>query len=384
MALIRTSDLKTGMKIGKNVYNKEGILLLEKNIRITSSRQIEILDKEGIKFVVAQTGHNSGDDDRGQEISKSLDSLELSLSEISKKLDDARQQINKVVILTGEVFNKIIDESNINRELGVKSMEIVTDFIENIEDNQDIFSSLEEIKEKDANLLNHSVHVCTNSLLIGMKLNYTHEELVALGTASLLHDIGKIKIDNRLISHLGSFSPEEERELRKHPDYSEYYLRKMGNIGDEVIRLVSLHHENFDGSGYNQGLLNTNIHNLILVASNSYNNLISHPDTSQRLSPVTALRKIGEQIDRIISKEIYMLLLETVGFYPVGTLVQVNSGDVGKVIMHNKIEPQHPKILIKFDKYKTPTNKIIDTSLRTRAGSASKYLYQITKVIDTK
>ncbi len=384
MALIKISDLKVGMKIGKNVYNKDGVLLLEKEVRISSPKQVDILMKEGIKYVNATLPGVTVDEERVNEVTKTIDATEMVLNDITAKIESARAQINKVVNLTGEIFNKVIDENNINEEMGQKSKAIVNDYIVDIEANSEIYASLEEIKDKDQNLLNHSVHVCTNALLLGMHLNFKKEELIRLGTAALLHDMGKIKIDNRILSKIGMLTEAEQKELAKHPGFSEYYLRKMGNMDEETIHYILMHHEYYNGSGYPQGVLNTELNQLILVTSNIYNNLIANADISRRVSPVIALRKMNEMVDKEISREIYMNLLETIGFYPVGTLVQLENGDVGKVIMQNKSEPQHPKVLIKFDRYRNPKTKIVDTSLKTRAGSASKYLYRIVKVIDTR
>jgi len=381
MPLIKIEDLKKGMKIGANVYSKDGRLLLEKNVRISSMNQIEQLKRNNIKFVNATTKFSSQVESK--EPVKQLSPTENTLNEISSKITQASQQINKVMNLTGEVFNKIVDEKQINAEMGKKSKEIVGDFIHDIEANPEIYSSLEEIKEKDASMLKHSVHVSTNAILMGLHLELPKDQLLSLGVAALLHDIGKIKIDNKILFKIGGHTDEEMESLRKHPEFSLYYLKKMGNLDPLTMNLVMTHHENYDGKGYPKGIKNTDQLSLLLVLSNVYNNLIAHPDPTQKVRPVIALRKMGEQSEKMYSKESYLVFLNTVGFYPVGTLVQLANGDVGKVILQNKEDPQHPKVLIKFDKFKKPKSKIIDTSLKTRAGSASKYIHNIGAVIDT-
>ncbi len=382
MGLIKVNDLKIGMKIGKNVYNKDGVLLLEKNVKITSEKQIEILKTAGIKYV--NTINESINSKKEETTIKEISATEIALNEINSKLNQAMEQIDKVINLTGEVFDQIIDEDNITEETAKKTKEIVGNLIEDIENNQEIFSSIEELKKKDQNLLHHSVNVTTNIILMGLQLEIPKDKLLQIGTAALLHDIGKLKISNKILTKNTQLTPEEFEEYKKHVEYSLYYISKMGTIENLAINLIKTHHEYLDGTGFPKGIKNIDKISQLLVITNEYNNLISSNNPSIRVNPVNAISKLSEMAEKKFFQEVFISFINTIGVYPVGTLVQLNNGDVGKVIVQNKKDPKHPKVLIKFDKYRKLKTKLIDTSLKTRAGSASKYIHYIQKVIDIK
>ncbi|MBF0502827.1 MAG: GAF domain-containing protein [Candidatus Riflebacteria bacterium] len=109
------------------------------------------------------------------------------------------------------------------------------------------------IETKDAYTHGHSQNVMEYAVKIGSDLGMTEEELETVKFAGLLHDIGKIGINDTILSKTGHLTPEEHTELRNHPKYGAFIMEQVDFLKD-IAPLTLYHHERFDGTGYPLGL----------------------------------------------------------------------------------------------------------------------------------
>ncbi len=110
------------------------------------------------------------------------------------------------------------------------------------------------LEDRDAYTRGHSDRVAELSYLIGQKLGFDKPRLETLRRGSLLHDIGKIGIPDELLHKPGSFSPDERARMNQHPEKGHFLILNCHLLWD-LIPMIRNHHENFDGSGYPDGLL---------------------------------------------------------------------------------------------------------------------------------
>ena len=103
------------------------------------------------------------------------------------------------------------------------------------------------IHEKDEDLFNHSLSVAFYSKLVAEELKLPRERIKTLLIASLLHDVGKLKISNEILNKKTQLTDEELMEIRKHPLYSGDLLPCANK---EIIKIIRHHHEKYDGTGY--------------------------------------------------------------------------------------------------------------------------------------
>ena len=100
------------------------------------------------------------------------------------------------------------------------------------------------------NLPNHFLHVTIYTMSLGNSLKLTSKELVQIGTAALLHDVGLKKIDDSLIKKSTKLDEEELEKVKKHSEYSVEIITQ-NNIHDPyILDAVMHHHEQYDGNGY--------------------------------------------------------------------------------------------------------------------------------------
>jgi len=109
------------------------------------------------------------------------------------------------------------------------------------------------IDEKDPYTRGHSDRVAKYSLIIGRELSLTTEELEKLRISALLHDVGKIGVDDRVLKKPGALTPEEFELMKKHPSKGANIMRPVAQLA-EMLPGIELHHEHVDGRGYPYGL----------------------------------------------------------------------------------------------------------------------------------
>jgi HD-GYP domain-containing protein (c-di-GMP phosphodiesterase class II) len=109
------------------------------------------------------------------------------------------------------------------------------------------------IDEKDPYTRGHSDRVAKYSMLIGKQLNLTAADLDNLRIASLLHDVGKIGVDDRVLKKPGALTPEEFEIMKQHPSKGANIMRPVAQLKD-MLPGIELHHEHVNGKGYPYGL----------------------------------------------------------------------------------------------------------------------------------
>lgn len=218
---------------------------------------------------------------------------------------------------------------------------------------------------EDNYLYGHSVNICILSIELGLGLGYNKSKLNELGMAALLSDIGMSKIAD-IARQSRPLSEQEHVDIRKHPGWgSEMLKNKIKNIQDYVIRVCEQVHERIDGTGYPKGLRNGDIC--------EYAKIVSAVDVYEALTHPRPYRKANEPSDAVkelltmaasgsFETEIVKMLINRIGLYPVGSWVELNTNEIGKVVSANYNYPLRPRINVIFgpDKEKLPNIKTVD------------------------
>jgi putative nucleotidyltransferase with HDIG domain len=114
------------------------------------------------------------------------------------------------------------------------------------------------LEERDEYTRGHSERVARLAVLIGRELAVKGERLTRLRHGALLHDIGKIGIRDDLLYKPGDFTPEERARMNQHPEKG-HFIAVNSHLLWDLIPMIRNHHENFDGSGYPDGLAGEDI-----------------------------------------------------------------------------------------------------------------------------
>ena len=109
------------------------------------------------------------------------------------------------------------------------------------------------IDEKDPYTRGHSDRVAKYSVMVGQQLGLSPEELDKLRISALLHDVGKIGVDDRVLKKPGALTAEEFQIMKQHPSKGANIMRPVAQL-KEMLPGIELHHEHVDGKGYPYGL----------------------------------------------------------------------------------------------------------------------------------
>lgn len=130
------------------------------------------------------------------------------------------------------------------------SENIITPILETVLSSQDTISSYIKIIEYDYYTHTHSLNVSIYALCLGAELKLDKNKLTSLGRSALLHDIGKSKIDPKIVNKNGMLSDEEYEIMKKHPSYGYELVNSYNILDEDILDGIKHHHEKIDGRGY--------------------------------------------------------------------------------------------------------------------------------------
>ncbi len=252
----------------------------------------------------------------------------------------------------------------------------VSDCMTSILRSPDAMMLLIRMKSKNYSLWQHSMNVSVMAINLGRYLNLHDDELVLLGLCGMFHDIGKLRISSTLLE--SAKTPKELTGiLNSHTRVgSEIVLDCMGQLAEVAAQVAYCHHEHLDGSGFPRGLKGGQISDYTRMISivNIYDNLTAAKPGTKALNHYEAmtvlLDKAGQHFDEILLSSFNRCL----GTYPVGYVVEMNTGELAMIVEENDTQRLRPKILLLTDPEKVPIPKrVVNLADLEFAGAANSY-----------
>lgn len=209
--------------------------------------------------------------------------------------------------------------------------------------------ALQLMNDKGANddLYFHSLNVSVLALLLGKALGLPRHDLHQLGLATLLHDVGKIRIPDRVLLKTDTLTLAERKLLAQHCEWSVEAARAAG-LSEQIQRIIFQHHELADGTGYPSRSKLAEIDPLarVLVVVNYYDNLCNRVNPMESLTPHEALAQMFAQHRSQFDSQVLGSFVRSMGVYPPGSCVQLSSGQYAIVVSVNASRPLKPSVLV--------------------------------------
>ncbi len=252
-------------------------------------------------------------------------------------------------------MSSLMSQMRSGRALDIqKANDVVKNIIESLVRNPDAMVLLGSIKSHESTSEAHAISTSILCITLGRFMKFSPEMVEELGLAALLHDVGEVKIPVELI-HKVSKSPQEIELVKKHAEFGAEILRNSKGMPDSTIDVAYSHHEQLDGKGYPRGLLASEI--------STFSKIVSIVDTYDRLTrgedgksiPATeALRYLYLYRDKIFDGRITEAFIKCLGIYPIGSLVELETGEVGIVTSVKPGELLTPQLLLVRGRNKNP------------------------------
>ncbi len=231
-----------------------------------------------------------------------------------------------------------------------RSNEAAAQITESVVRNPDAMALLTKLQEKSGATLSRAVEISVMMTIFARFLQLPQERMEILGTLGLLQDVGKLKLPTELATR-GPINPAEIELYRTHVNHSVEILSDTQGIHPELPGLASLHHERFDGSGYPRGLRGDAIPLSGLIAGivDAFDSLTAPQPFGEHLPPATALNIIYKGRGKQFHPALVEQFIQCIGVFPVGSVVELNSGEVAIVIAQNMVRRMKPRIMIVKD-----------------------------------
>ena len=182
----------------------------------------------------------------------------------------------------------------------------------------------------------HNFNVAVLAMLFARHRGMNRTDTIALGLGGLLHDLGKTHIPPAMLEKPAELSPEERAMIREHAIEGYQVLEASGQATKSVLDIVRYHHERVDGSGYPEGLFGGSVPELasIVAVVDAYDSMIGGY-YRRPMTPSDALRTLKSEAGEEYGLDMVEDFIRCLGTYPVGSLVELNSGSVVMVVASN-------------------------------------------------
>jgi HD-GYP domain-containing protein (c-di-GMP phosphodiesterase class II) len=214
-----------------------------------------------------------------------------------------------------------------------------------------VLACLKDYPSREEFLCYHVVNVAISSVAMGISLGYERQRLLELGIAALVHDVGSKSIEIGMSSKI--FSAADYDMMKHHPDIGAAILSEIDPaMSQRILDAVRQEHERADGSGYPQGLTKEGIgeYAQIIGLADVYEAMMHQRPYRGKYTSLETIRIILNN-KKIFTRKVTKALIETFGIFPVDTLVQLNTKEIGVVVKPNPEAISRPVIDILIDSY---------------------------------
>lgn len=344
MRKIKTKDLQEGMQFdkpvyidGENILVPPGIPLKAKDIERLVKWEIEEVQTDG-QLVHEQSGtlNVARSDENIWEISREKEYAKVYLSSI-----ESMAEIFEDIKERNDVFHSRIDN-------------ILNDLINEIKEHKNemiqltIFAGMTDNK-----FARSAVNSTILSTVISMTLKIISHRVIQIATGALLHDVGMLRVPKGILDKKEQLSPAEINQIRTHPIHSYRIITQQLKYPEAIAAIALQHHERWDGNGYPRKLRGNDIllSSRIVSVADAYEAMVSERPYRNSMIGYSAMKSILSDNGRRFDPVIIKAFLNSMGIFPIGSIVQLNDSSIGRVIETHASAPLRPKLELIIDEY---------------------------------
>ncbi len=341
MKSIKVSDLRPGLRFDKPVYVDDENLLVPEKVEI-KQRDIDRLQKWDIRVV-----HTDGKPLR-----------ELPSASRNSFLQQAFSTNDQQAVI--EAYSKLAAEmqdvfERVRADASVKAAEVddTVDRLLKLLDRRrnEVIQLILYGLQGESGFIENALNCAVLATLVGRNLNMVQHKLIQLATGALLHDVGMIRVPASVRNKKGELNAEELQAMQAHPIYSYRIITKEMKFAEEIGVAALQHQERWDGQGYPRQLSGKNIAPMarIIAVVDAFEAMVSKRPYRNSMIGYTAMRTILSDNGRRFDPDILKVFIRTMGIYPIGSVVLLKDGRIGRVVDVNSSAPLRPLVKIMID-----------------------------------
>lgn len=396
------NELTEGMRFSAPVFFDDGENMLVSKGSPIKARELKALDRWKISYVLTAGGPVTGefhdDADEPEELSEleDLDELEdegdtsprasaISGGAVSRDrpasadsgevagidgLEYTTEQILKLpeVLENAELYlayHNLIDSLDAvfgairdQKEIRARAIDqIVNELISLVQrERSDVLGFILGGDVREMELAKSSINTAILSIIIGEHIGLPRHRLLQVTTGALLHDVGMLKIPSTIINKDGKLDENEQQVMKSHTFYGYKQIVNELMYADEVGKAAVQHHERWDGEGYPGKLSGQNIDigARIISVADAFEAMVSPKSWRDSMVGYRAMKNLLSDNARRFDPDIIKAMIQSMGIYPVGSIVLMNNSVIARVVESNREAPLRPKIRVLIDEFAKP------------------------------
>ncbi|MDH4129505.1 MAG: HD domain-containing protein [Spirochaetota bacterium] len=275
----------------------------------------------------------------------------------------------KAVGVLEQINERLKKNENVDFE---QSKSVIQAIETDINESKEEIVNLLDIQAYDDHVYSHALNVGIIAMVFAKKLKKDEKFVQDVGLGGFLHDVGKIRLPYDLLHKESGLSPKEFEIVKKHPRYGYEMIKASSQVNETVKKIVLLHHEKFDGSGYPFGFKDVQIEDAVYVVAMSemYDSLTTKVPYREALGSKEALKTIVKSSGSNFKPDIVHQFANSMGilfkessFYNIGDYILLNTNEIGKVISKDNEITSRPGIEILKNQQGKPLIKSISIDL---------------------
>ncbi len=283
------------------------------------------------------------------------------LAKVEEELPRARSVFTQTNAIVHTMSRAVVTGNALD---GNRAKQAVTEITDSVVRNPDAMMLLVTMRDKAEETLNRSTQVSVYMTVFGRFLQLERESLETLGLIGLLQDVGMLKLPAGIPGRRADLAPEEDEIFKSHVTHSVEILSQTAGLPADLPSLASLHHERYDGSGYPRGLKGSAISQTGAIAGivDTFDMLTAPAPYGMQMPPSNALNVLFQNRGTQFHAALVEQFIQCVGAFPVGSVVELNSGEVGVVITQNLVKRLQPRVMVVQDAKGNPIHphKVLD------------------------
>lgn len=350
---IPIDKVKLGMYIASDIKDKANNIIIAAGIPIFSDLQLQRLKnaKEDSVYIDIEKGVDVDSDGELESMEMSIES-EPDISDEVFKIDDfytLQTWTNSVIDAVEEIFFQLIMRKKFSYNVALETADKIADLVLNF---KDIVWGVVKFSDIDDYLNRHSIEVACLSALILTKLTDEKPKIRNMAFLGLLHDIGKLEIDENIINKPDRLTNQEYETVKRHVRLGYELFVKNSRDLKKLGKHILFHHERYNGTGYPLRKRGNGVDewSYILGIADIYSAMSNDKVYKKKLTYDQIYRELDEGRDILFPSGIVDMLIEVNGLYPSGTFIETTSNELGIVMTIKEREPDLPLINLIFSR----------------------------------
>ena len=270
------------------------------------------------------------------------------LATVEDELPRARTAFTQTTAIVQSMSRAVVTGNALD---GNRAKQAVTEITDSVVRNPDAMMLLVTMREKAQETLNRATQVSVYMTVFGRFLQLERERLELLGLIGLLQDVGMLKLPAGMPARRSDLTSAEDEDFKTHVTHGVEILSNTAGLPAELPGLASLHHERYDGSGYPRGLRGSAISQTGAISGivDTFDMLTAPAPYGMQMPPSNALNVLFQNRGTQFHAALVEQFIQCVGAFPVGSVVELNTGEVGVVITQNLVKRLQPRVMVVQD-----------------------------------